>query len=99
GADDPAVEGFLGGAAEAAHRFLLERGEDLRLHVRGQEPDLVEEEHAARGGLEEPDLGAAGVGERAPLVAEQLALEQRLGDRRAVEVDERPPGPWTEAME
>jgi hypothetical protein len=99
GADDPAVEDFLGGAPEAAHRLLFERGEDLRLDVRRQEPDLVEEQHPARGRLEQADLGAAGVGERAPLEAEQLPLQQRLGDRRAVEVDERSPCPRTQAVE
>ena len=39
-------------------------------------------------GLEQPGLGPARIGEGAPLVAEQLGLEQRLGDRRAVDVDE-----------
>ena len=63
GADDPAVEGFLHGAAEAAHRLLLERGENLRLDIGRQQRDLVEEQHAARGRLEEPDLGAAGIRE------------------------------------
>ena len=37
------------------------------------------------GDLEEPELALAGVGERALLVAEELALEQRLGDRGAVD--------------
>jgi glutamyl-tRNA reductase len=41
--------------------------------------DLVEEQRAAVGGLEEADLLAIGAGERAALVAEQLALEQGLG--------------------
>ena len=99
GADDPAVERFLGGAAQAPCRLLLERGEHLRLDVRGEEPDLVEEEHAAGRGLEQPGFGPAGVGERAPLEAEQLALQQGLGDRRAVEVDEGAAGPGAEPVE
>jgi hypothetical protein len=37
---------------------------------------------AAVGQLELPELLLVGVGERALLVAEELALEQRLGDRR-----------------
>jgi hypothetical protein len=36
-----------------------------------------------------------GAGERAPLVAEDLALEQRLGEGGAVDGDEGPPGPGT----
>ena len=47
---------------------------------------------AAVGGLEEPRLGLARVRERAALEAEQLRLEQGLGDRGAVDVDERPAG-------
>ena len=40
--------------------------------------------------LEQPALLHARVGERAALVAEQLALEQLLGQRRAGDVHERP---------
>ena len=42
------------------------------------------------GDLELALARAVGVGERAALVAEQLALEQRLGDRAAVDRHERP---------
>ena len=51
--------------------------------------DLVEEHGAAVGGLEQAPLLLTRVGERAALVAEQLALEQLLGQRRARDVDER----------
>src|SRR5216117_265801 len=55
--------------------------------------DLVQEQRAAVGQLEaaQPPLG--GAGERPALVAEQLALDQRLGDRRTVDGDERPVAP------
>ena len=51
--------------------------------------DLVEEQRAAVGQLETalPPIGRAG--ERALLVAEDLALEQRLGNRRAVDRHKR----------
>ena len=39
-----------------------------------------------------PGLRVAGAGERALLVAEQLRLEQRLGNRRAVDGHERTVG-------
>ena len=55
--------------------------------------DLVEEESAAAGRLE---LAARALGrarEGAALVAEELALEERLGDGRAVDRDERPAPP------
>ena len=53
--------------------------------------DLVEEERAAVGQLERALRVARRAGERAALVAEQLALEQRLGEGGAVDGDERPP--------
>ena len=52
--------------------------------------DLVEEHRAAVGGFEQALLLHARIGERAALVAEELALEQLLGQRRAGDVHERP---------
>ena len=46
-----------------------------------QVADLVEEQRAAVGQLEAPAALAVGAGEGAALVAEQLRLEQRLGQR------------------
>ena len=57
-----------------------------------QVADLVEEERAAMRQLEAARLARGGAGERALLVAEQLRLEQRLGNRRAVDRDERSVG-------
>src|SRR5439155_15430376 len=54
--------------------------------------DLVEEERALVGELELPELLGVGVGERALLVPEELALEERLRDGGAVERDERTSG-------
>ena len=51
--------------------------------------DLVEEQRAAIGELEAALPPLDGAGERALLVAEELALEQRLGNRRAVDRHER----------
>jgi hypothetical protein len=58
------------GAAQAAHGAVFEDGEELGLQGGGQQADLVEEEGAALGGLEEAGLGVAGIGEGAALVAE-----------------------------
>ena len=52
--------------------------------------DLVEEQHAAAGLLDPSRLGRDRAGERAALVAEQLRFEQLVGQRRAVDGDERP---------
>src|SRR2546425_1718063 len=55
--------------------------------------DLVEEERAPVGQLEAALLPPRRAGERALLVAEQLRLEQRLGQRGAVDRDERAAAP------
>src|SRR5262249_60322710 len=65
----------------------------LRLQGVREQADLVEEDRAAVGGLEQARLRLAGVRERAALEAEHLRLEQGLGNRRAVDVDERPGAP------
>src|SRR5438045_3618064 len=74
--------------ADAAEGHRLQYAQQLRLHGRGQLADLVEEQRPAVGDLEQPALGRLRVGEGAALVAEQLALEERLGERRAVQLDE-----------
>ena len=68
---------------------VLQRAQQLRLHLRPHVADLVEEQRAAVRRLEQAALGRDGAGERAPGVAEQLGLEQRLGQRRAVDRHER----------
>ena len=90
GADDPGIDGLGGGGAEAAHGPLLDDLEELGLQRLGEEPHLVEEDGAVVGRLEEPGLRAAGIGEGAALETEQLGLEERLGNGRAVHVHEGP---------
>jgi hypothetical protein len=51
--------------------------------------DLVEEQGAAIRGFEPAVAGCGRAREGALLVAEQLALEDRFGDRGAVDRDER----------
>ena len=54
-----------------------------------QRADLVEEDRAAVGQRELAALGHRRAGEGAADVAEQLRFEQRLRNRRAVDLDER----------
>src|SRR5207249_4064933 len=68
---------------------LLEHAEELDLHVPRDLADLVEEQRAAVRGLEAAVARGRGTGECALLVAKQLGLEDRLGDRGAVDRDER----------
>jgi len=76
-------------AADAHDRALLEDAQQLALRVEGQLADLVEEQRAGRCGLEEARLRAA----------EQLVLDERLGQRRAVEPDERTGAPRAESVD
>ena len=73
------------GPADALELVLLQDAEDLGLRRQGQLADLVEEDRAPGGALEPAGLLAVGAGERAPLVAEQLALDQALGQGAAVD--------------
>src|SRR5581483_9886160 len=70
-------------------RLLLQEAEDLRLEPRREVADLVEEDRAAVRDLEEALLLRDGVREGALLVAEELALEELLRDRRAGDRHER----------
>jgi hypothetical protein len=88
GRHDPDVHRLAPRAAEPPDRAVLERREELGLERLREEADLVEEERAAVRELEASRLRVLRVGEGAPLDAEQLGLEQGLGDRRAVDVDE-----------
>ena len=73
-------------------RAVLERAQELRLQRERELADLVEEERAAARELEAADARRDRAGERAALVAEELALDERLRERRAVDVHERPLG-------
>jgi hypothetical protein len=75
--------------ADALDFAFLERAQELRLHRERELTDLVEEERAAVGDLELPGAIAARAGVGAAQMTEELALDDRFGQRRAVHVDER----------
>ena len=75
--------------ADAPDLARFERAQQLGLHARRHRPDLVEEERAAAGVLDQPGARPGRAGERAARVPEELVLEQRVGERGAVERDER----------
>ncbi len=74
--------------AESRDLATLEHAQDLGLRGQRHFPDFVEKYRAAIGAFEQAGLGAIRAGERAALVTEELALEQRLGKRRAVDANE-----------
>ena len=69
--------------------LLLQCPKELRLHPGRHVPDLVQEERPPLRLLEPPLVRPDGPRERAPLVPEQLGLQQRLGNSRAVDGHER----------
>ena len=72
---------------------LLQDAQELDLEGERHLADLVEEERAAvRAARSLPLVARVRAGEGAALVAEELALEQGLGDRAAVDRHERPVG-------
>ena len=87
--DEPHVDPQRLGAADALELALLEAAQQLGLQREAHVADLVEEERPLVGELEAALLLGDGAGERPLLVAEELGLEQRLGDRRAVDLDQR----------
>ena len=74
--DDAHVDRERLGAADALERALLEHAQQLGLRLGRHVADLVEEDRAAVRGLEAADAARVGAGERALLVAEELALEE-----------------------
>ena len=72
-------------AADALELALLQHAQQLRLRRGRDLADLVEEQRAAVGLLEAAVAARGRAGERALLVAEQLALEHAFGERAAVD--------------
>ena len=68
----------------------LEEAQQQALHAQRHLADFVEEQRAAVGHFELALLVAIGAGEAALHVAEELRLEQRLGQAGAVDGHERP---------
>jgi hypothetical protein len=75
-------------AADPPQGLVLEEAQQLALQADVELAELVEEERSALGQLDQARLAGLGVGERPPLVAEQLALQQVGRQRRASHVDE-----------
>ena len=71
--------------------FSLHRGRGAR--------NFIEEQRPALRAFEATHVLALRAGERARFVAEQLRVEQRLGQRRTVDLDERPVPPRREVVQ
>ena len=87
--DEADVDAHRLDPADALELALLERAKELHLHLDGDLADLVEEQRAAVRELEASGLARDRARERAALVAEELALDELLRDRGAIDLDER----------
>ena len=71
------------------YSLILQDAQQLDLRARRHLADLVEKQRAALGLLEQAALARFGAGECAALVAEQLAFQQIVRQRAAVDRNER----------
>src|SRR5213079_1385559 len=88
GGDDAHVDLDAAVRAELLDLALLEHAEQLQLHVERDALDLVQEQRPAGRELDLPHPIVNRARERAALVAEELALEERVREGRAVDGDE-----------
>ena len=88
GNDDPDIDldGFI--ATDALDFAFFEDAKKLGLHGNGHIADLVEEERAAFGLFEFPDVASGSAGERTFFMAEEFGLDQFSGNSGAIESDE-----------
>ena len=89
GRDDAHIDLDLLPPADALDDLVLQEAQQLDLQRMRQIADLVEEQRALIGALDLADGLLHRAGEGAALVAEQLAFQQVLRDRAAVDGDER----------
>ncbi len=98
-ADDAHVRPQRVRAADALEFAVLDDAQDLFLHARRNRPELIEHERPAVRLFEAADVELRGAREGPGLVAEELGLEQRFGQGRAVDLDERPVPTIREVMQ
>ena len=87
--DNARAQGALFGPAKPAEPPILEDPEQLGLKLQRQLSDFVEKNGPGTSYLEQTALEIPRVGESAGLVPEQLALEEGLRNRGAVDGNER----------
>ena len=93
GADQPEVRLLRVDAAHSAVAPRFQQPQQFDLQLQGDIPDLVKEQGAAPGRLHQAGLAQVGAGKGPLFMTEQLALEQALGETRALHRDEHAVGP------
>jgi hypothetical protein len=87
-AGDPDIDRDLSLGANRPDTLLLDRAQQLDLHVERQVGHFIEKQGAAVRRLEQPLFVADGAGNTPLHVAEEFTLHQLLGDSAAVNGDE-----------
>src|SRR5688572_27828676 len=77
-------------AAERLNLARIEHAQNLRLRDQRKLAELIEEHRSSRSDLEDPLPIAIRPAECTPFMSEQLAFDQVLGKRRAIEREKRP---------
>ena len=90
GGDDPCRHRPLPGGADLAHNAPFQHRQELGLQVQGQFTDLVHEQHPIFRRLDQTGARGVGAGEGAFFVAEQLGLDQVLGQAGAIHMHKGP---------
>ena len=96
GGDHANIHPLRARGSDALEFPFLQHAQKLHLNLRRQVADLVQENRAAVGQLEAPLSHPHGAGERAFLMAEQFAFDERRRKRGAVDPHQRarmPPAP------
>ena len=99
GGDDTHVDVDALWAAEPLDLTLLEHSEQLHLNVCGKVTNLVEKIVEPIRQFESSGLPRQRSGERSALTAEQLAFDERRGNRRAVDTHHRMRAPCTQSVQ
>src|SRR5438552_15432563 len=86
-------------ASATLPRAAFEHAQQLRLRLRAQIADFVEEERPAVSQLEAALAALRRAGEGAPLVSEHLRLDEIAREGRAVDRDERLVAAGAQAMD
>ncbi len=96
--DDAGVDAAGHVLAHAADLAVLQHAQQLGLRAGGQLADFIEKDRAAIGLFEQPRALADSAGEGPARVAEELGLEQIVGERGAVDRAEPAVAPRPEAV-
>src|SRR5258705_2328911 len=95
GCHHPQIDAQILGAAKPFKFLFLEHAQKLRLQLKRDVADFVQEKRAAISHFETPDLSRNGASEGTSLVTEQFAFEQAKGNCRTIDSYERLFAPQT----